>query len=119
MISGKIDLTQLVHVVMEKKGKSGMVKGLFIPITANDLFEGKNGNVYLDIIAFDADKPEYKQTHALKQSFAKDRYTKEELSAKPFLGHLNAKMGAPSEQAPNNASKGIVLSEEDEADLPF
>src|SRR5690606_14296758 len=39
-------LTKLQHVILEKKGKSGMVKGLFIPLDANLLSE-KEGAVYM------------------------------------------------------------------------
>lgn len=117
MIGGKIDLTQLKHVALEMDGEKGKVKGLFIPIEANDLFEGKKGNVYLDIICFDQVNDEYKQTHAVKQSFPKDKYTKDELKEKPYLGHLNAKIGGGGESAPNNAKAGVTLGTTDK--VPF
>lgn len=118
MIGGKIDLTQLKHVVMEVDGEKGQVKGLFIPIEANDLFEGKNGNVYLDIIAFDSVNNEYKQTHAVKQSFPKDKYTKEQMKDFPFIGHLNTKIGgAGGEATPSNAAPGVVVKKGDK--VPF
>ncbi|HBD93529.1 MAG TPA: hypothetical protein DC057_05095 [Spirochaetia bacterium] len=117
IITGKIDLSQLKHVLMEKKGKTEMVEGIFIPLKVNDLFKGKNGNIYMDIIAFDSVNEEYKQTHAVKQSFPKDKYTKEELSAKPFLGHLNTEFGGAREPKPNNVAPGTVITEAQ--DLPF
>lgn len=116
-ITGKFNLTALKHVMMEKKGQSGMVKGIFIPVEANDLFASEKGNVYLDVICFDSVNDEYKQTHAVKQSFKKDKYTKEELKEKPYLGHLNTKFGGGGEPSANNASPGVVVGEND--DLPF
>jgi len=116
-IGGKIDLSQLKHVLMTKKGKSGMVEGIFIPIEQNDLFKGKNNNVYLDIICFDAVNKEYKQTHAIKQSFPKDKYTKDELKEKPFLGSLNVDLFANKNEASPNNPVDDVLAEND--DLPF
>src|SRR5690606_17606322 len=47
--SGSLALSKLKHVILEKKGKSGKIKGIFIPIEANKLVEGKEGAVYANI----------------------------------------------------------------------
>ena len=36
MISGRINLAQLKHVIQKQKGKTGMIEGVFIPIKIND-----------------------------------------------------------------------------------
>lgn len=120
MIGGKLNLAKLTHVLMNKKGKGGKdVKGLFIPIEQNHLFEGKDGNVYLDLIAFDLKEPKDNQTHLVKQSLPKDvrdKMSKEEQNDQPIIGSLNTSMGRKEE--PNNAAgKGVVVDEND--DLPF
>ena len=118
MIGGKIDLTQLSHVIQKKKGKSGDIECLVIPIEQNNLFKGKDENVYLDIIAFPIKEPKYDDTHLVKQSLPKDvreKMSKEELEAVPILGNLNVNVGSSS-QTPNNAAEGTL---EEEDDLPF
>ncbi len=120
MIGGKLNLAMLKHVVMEKKGQSGMVKGLFIPVEANHLFEGKDGNFYLDVVAFDLKNATKDQTHLVKQYLHKDvreKMTKEELEAMPIIGSLNVSIGGGASQTPNNPKQGVVLGEEDV--LPF
>ena len=119
MITGKLNLAALKHVVFEQKGKSGMVKGIFIPIEANTLFEGKEGAVYLDLVAFEMKEKKDYATHIVKQNFSKEvreKMSDEEKSAQPILGNLNADSGAPRE-ANNNPEPGAVFTPE--KDLPF
>tara|TARA_R110002126_G_scaffold197836_3_gene345554 strand:- start:1554 stop:1919 length:366 start_codon:yes stop_codon:yes gene_type:complete len=121
MISGRINLAQLKHVIQKQKGKTGMIEGVFIPIKINDLFKTEKGNIYLDLIAFDAVNKEYKQTHAIKQSFSKEKYegmTDEERKSTPFLGHLNVNVGK-SEQKPNIINDIDHSSSSEDDNLPF
>jgi len=116
-ISGKINLAKLAHVQMEAKGKTGQVKGIFIPIEANNLFQGKDGNVYLDIICFDQVNDEYKQTHSIKQSLSKEvreKMTEEERKTQPFLGTLNTNWGGNNDM-PNAAGAPV----KEGGDVPF
>lgn len=119
MITGKINLAALKHVAMEKKGKSGMVKGMFIPIEANNLFKSeKSGAVYLDIVAWDLKEPQEHSTHLVKQSLPKDvreKMSKEEISKMPIIGNLNISTGYA--EANNDAGNGQTFDEND--DLPF
>lgn len=118
MIVGKINLAALKHVLMEKKGKDGMVQGIFIPIEANHIFKSEKGNVYLDLIAFDAVNEEYKQTHMVKQSLPKEvreAMSEEEQRSQRILGHLNTKVGK-TEDVPNSAADGVIGEDDD---LPF
>lgn len=120
MIGGKMNLAMLKHVVMEKKGQSGMIKGLFIPVEANHLFEGKDGNFYLDLVAFDLKNATKDQTHLVKQSLpreVREKMSKEELEAMPIIGSLNVSIGGGANQTPNNPKQGVTLGEGDE--VPF
>jgi hypothetical protein len=121
MISGRINLAQLKHAIITKKGQSGMIEGIFIPIELNGLFKSDKGNVFLDLIAFDSVNKEYKQTHAIKQSLPKEKYeamSEEEKKLTPFIGHLNANVGG--EKAPNQMDEQFDdVSQEGDDDLPF
>ena len=112
MITQKLNLAALKHVKMEMPGESGKVKGLFIPISANQLFEGKDGAVYLDLIAFEMKEPKDTATHIIKQSFSKDvrdKMTEDEKKALPILG--NAKIGGSASSTPsNNAASDEVFT---------
>lgn len=120
MIGGKLNLAMLHHVVKEIKGETGMVKCLVIPIAKNHLFDGKDGNFYLDLIAFDLKNATKDQTHLVKQSFPKEvreKMTKEESDAMPIIGSLNVSIGGGANQTPNNPKQGVTLGEND--DVPF
>jgi hypothetical protein len=120
MIGGKINLGQLEHVVMKKKSKeSGEIECMVIPIEKNHLFKGKDGNIYLDIVAFELKDPKHNDTHLVKQSFPKevrDKQTEEEKNSTPILGNLNVNAGGGG-SAPNNPAPGVEITEDD--DLPF
>ncbi len=118
MIGGKLNLAKLEHVLMEKKGQNGMVECIVIPIAKNHLFKGKDGNIYLDLIAFDLKEQKDGNTHLIKQSLPKEvreKMSKEEQNAMPVLGNLSILGGGDSK--PNNAAAGVMLGDED--DLPF
>lgn len=122
MITGRLNLAALTHVKMECPGKNGLVKGIFIPLEINNLFEGKEdkgGNIYIDIVAFEMkDKKDY-ATHIVKQSLSKEKreaMTKEQLDAMPILGNLKSVESAPVE-ANNNPNPGQVFTPTN--DLPF
>lgn len=121
MISGKLNLAALKHVVIEKKGKDDkMIKGLFIPIEANNLFasEKENGGIYLDLVCFEMKEKKDYATHIVKQSFSKKELEEMGDAAKelPILGNLNTEVG--NKETNNNAAgKGVTLGAED--DVPF
>lgn len=91
MITGKINLLNLIAAKKMIKGAAGEVECLVIPIEKNKLFVGEKG-VYLDIVAFDIKKQgESKDTHVVKQSLSKDereKMTDEQLKAMPIIGNL-------------------------------
>lgn len=110
MITGKINLEALKCVKQLKKGKSGDVLCLVIPIEANNLYQGQKGT-YLDIVAFEVKNPEAgKDTHLVKQSLPADKRTQDQ----PIIGNLKV-----SGQNVNNVEviEAQVVDEED--DLPF
>ena len=124
MITGKLNLAKLIHVKMEKKGKNGIVKGLFIPIEVNHLYNSEaTGNVYLDLVAFGLKDPKDNQTHLVRQSLSKD--VREAMSDKeqksiPIIGSLNnmeSSGGSGHTETPNDAGEGKSFTEDD--DLPF
>lgn len=119
MITGKLNLLNLVCVRQMIRGKAGDVDCLVIPIEKNKLFVGEKG-IYLDLIAFEMkeQKEGRTDTHLVKQSFSKadrEKMTEEQLKSIPILGSLNAASTAPSQQEP--VSKADILNAED--DLPF
>lgn len=115
MITGKIDLSKLVHVVTTKTGKDGKaVECVLIPIENNSIFKGAKGGLYLDLIAFPLKEAKDNQTHLVKQSLPKakrEAMSKEEQNAIPILGSLNITDGAAVE------TPSIEIAEDD--DLPF
>ena len=93
MFTAKLNLRQLYHALMTSpKG----AKCIVIPIAENNLFEGEKG-IYLDLVAFELKNPEAgKDTHMIKQSFAKDKLaamSDEQKKALPILGNAKITSG--------------------------
>lgn len=113
MITGKLNLAALQHVSMEVNGKNGKIKGIFLPIEVNKLFVGKNGALYLDIVAFE-NKTEF-STHIIKQSFNKktrEAMSEDERKALPILGNL--KCESERSEAVSDAGDGKVFEQNSE-----
>lgn len=120
MITGSINLASLHYVVMEKRGQSGMVKGLFIPIEKNHLQEHSSGGVYLNVVAFEMKEPKDYATHIVKQSFTKkerEALGEDVIKELPILGNLKTTANAPA-AVDNDAGDGKVFDAETD-DLPF
>ena len=120
-LTSKINLAALKHVMMEQKGQSGMVKGVFIPIEANHLFQSeKTGAVYLDMISFDLKEVKNDQSHLTKQSLPKavrEAMSKEDQNEMPIIGSVNVNFGGGGGEANGNAAAGVTVGEDDV--LPF
>lgn len=131
-LQGTVSLTRLKHVLMEKKGKSGMIKGIFIPIDANALeinkyvAQGKEVeeiNIPVRVLYNPVQDAKTTQNGFIAKGVSKDFYNAnkdnesliKELS--PILG--NIKDWSSSERTPinNDAGGGETYTEED--DLPF
>lgn len=120
---GSIALTKLTHVIMEKKGKTAMVKGLFIPIEANAL-ELKDGAVYLPVKVTVKDEPDqYGQNgfigKTLKTGKKWAEMTEEEKKSHqaltPILGNIKDFSNSAND-ASGAAAPGTVAEDDD---LPF
>lgn len=117
-ISGKINLLQLFAVRKMITGQMGPVECLVIPIAKNNLFIGDKG-VYLDLIAFEIDKPKEgsKDTHLVKQSFSKEvreAMSEEQLKSLPILGNLQV-WSEKTEQSTTSSNE----VQDEISDLPF
>lgn len=122
-LSGSIALTKLTHVMMEKKGKTGMIKGIFIPIELNGL-ETKEDAVYLPIRVTAKDETDsYGQNGFIAKSVKRSKKWSEMTEAEkesekgltPILGNLkDFSMGGGNDAA---GAASAPVSEDD--DLPF
>ena len=122
-LSGSIALTKLKHVIMEKKGQSGMIRGLFIPIDANLLVE-KDNAVYMQVnVNFKPEADKYGQNGFISKTTDSkiwkelDEAGKEEAKKlSPILGNIKDWSGSSS-----NDNSGAVTAEviDDDDDLPF
>lgn len=117
MITGKLNLMNLMATRKVLTGKTGPVECLVIPIANNSLFVGEKG-VYLDLIAFELkNKEEGKDTHLIKQSLPKEvreNMSKEELDSMPIIGNLRITAGGQERD-----SVSSMEVQEEESDLPF
>ena len=121
-LSGSIALTKLVHVMMDAKGKSGPVRGIFIPLEANLLVE-KDKAVYLPVnVNFKSEQDTYGQNGFIsKTTDSKIWKTLDEEGKKkaqelsPILGNIKDWSATSNDNA--GAASPEVLEEEDE--LPF
>jgi hypothetical protein len=121
-ISGKLNLAALTHIKRKMKNKEGEEFDLLIiPIQKNNLFQGKEGAVYIDIIGFEMKEPKEYATHIVKQSFSKkdrEKMPKEQLDNLPILGNLN-ELKDTFNETNNSADSNDNENFDDIDDLPF
>jgi hypothetical protein len=116
--SGQIELTKLKSVILEKKGQSGMIRGVFIPIKENHLDEFDTGRVALPLSVVKHDEKDkygndgfFGQRVDSKLYKAATEQEKEEFKKLPILGNFR------SFDTQSNSEPAQVVSETD--DLPF
>ncbi len=118
MITGRIALSALKHVIEDRKSKSGIVKCITIPLPSNYLELTDKGNVYLDFAAWTKRKDGSKVEEPII-NHSPDKAIREKLKA---AGQYPATLGnlkfwdntpQPVQQVANIATAG------DEDDLPF
>jgi hypothetical protein len=123
-LSGSIALTKLQHVVMEKKGKSGMIKGLFVPLDANMLSIDDKGAVYMPVnVKVRSEADQYGQHGFVSKTIDSKIYKTLDEAGKakakelsPILGNIkDFNIGSSNDN--DGAMASGVVSEED--DLPF
>lgn len=140
MITGKLNLAKLEHVIREFPMKDGSQQEcIVIPIEKNSLFKTDKGNVFLDIFASEtpAEKRKvvtvkskdgtkefqrYESTHIVNQSLPED--VREKLKAEgkyaPTLGNLtdsNLQLQSGGADSPNVSEDFAPAGPGD--DLPF
>ena len=128
-LNGSLALTKLVHVKMTKKGKSGMVEGLFIPIDANFLERDENGNVYLPVRTIvNETADEYKNHGFIAKSIGsgiwkaatdekKEMFKEKQSEITPILGSIRDFSNSGSANDGSGAASEETFDEND--DLPF
>lgn len=117
--SGQIELTKLKCVILEKKGQSGMIRGLFIPISQNSLDEFAENRVALPVSIICHDAPDkYGNDGFIGQKVDSKIYKaatdaqKEDFKKLPILGNFKSFAGTSE-----NTEPAKTISEVD--DLPF
>lgn len=124
--SGSIALSKLKHVILEKKGKTGKVKGIFIPIEANKLVEGKEGAVYANVRGVLKDEQDqyeqngwiaYQANMGKKWNELTEEEKEESKALSPILGGLKIWGGYYSGNDSSGSFSDDILDEDD--DLPF
>jgi len=122
--SGSIALSKLVHVIQKKKGKSGKIDCIVIPIDQNYLVRGKDNAIYLPLrVITKVEEDQYGQHGFISQSVDSAVYKaandelKEELKKLPILGNIKDFSGAGSGNDTSGAAAQEILEEDD--DLPF
>lgn len=118
-LNGSIALTKLPQaVIIEKKGTSGMIRGLFLPIEGNSLTE-KDGAVYMDIrVVLSEEKDKYDNDGFVAKSLPTEVYKAKKDDQvwrdanQPILGNVRDFSGGGNNSAPVEEFK-------DDDDLPF
>lgn len=130
-LTGSIALTKLKHIRMKGKGKNGPIEGIFIPIEANKLIEGKvdsEGNiaVYMNVsIYYKEEADQYGNNGLISKVVSGDDFkaakTDEEKAAlkefTPILGNIKEWTKGGSTADNSGAVSNDTFDPDD--DLPF
>jgi len=117
-LNGSIALTKLAQsIILEKKGKSGIVRGVFLPIDGNHLIE-KDGAVYMDVrVTVREETDQYGQNGFISKGVPSEVYKTlkdkpDDLkAAQPILGNIK------DFSMQGNTAPVETVSDDD--DLPF
>lgn len=117
-LNGSIALTKLPQsIILEKKGQSGLIRGIFLPIDGNNLTE-KDGAVYMDVrVTLRDEIDQYGQNGFISKGVSSEVYKtlKDNAdalkSAQPILGNIK------DFSAQANTTPVATVSDDD--DLPF
>lgn len=131
-LSGSIALTKLKHIRMNGKGKGGkVIPGIFIPIEANKLIEGKPAEdgsvaVYIPIrVLYNEEQDKNGQNGFIAKSVSTDEYKAAKTDAEkealkeyqPILGNVKEFTQNSTSQDTAGAADSGVYDPDDE--LPF
>lgn len=128
--SGRINLLRFKNAgAMTIQGRESAKRCVVIPIEDNHLFVSADDNfkaksVYADFIAWGNEQPgRYGDTHSIRQSLSKeirDKMTKEELEAIPFLGNMKPYESPNQQNQSGDVNAPYVYAQPEELeDLPF
>ena len=117
-LNGSIALTKLPQsIIIEKQGKSGLIRGIFLPIDGNNLTE-KDGAVYMDVrVTVREEADQYGQNGFISKGIPSEVYKTLKDSpdalkaAQPILGNIKD-FSATANTVP-------VATVSDDDDLPF
>jgi hypothetical protein len=96
---GNLALSKLIHVKMEVEGKSGKVKGIFIPLAVNHIVEGSGEKdkdaVYIAVrVLVRSEEDQYGQHGFISQSVDSKTYKaasedeKKKFNELPIMGNI-------------------------------
>jgi hypothetical protein len=111
LLKAKIDLAKIHGAkVLRKDGR------IFIEVTACQLFEGKNGALYLDAALFPTPQDQFGNSHRITQDLP--RALRDAGERGPILGNAKAQTyGAPAAPAQRPATPPPAPAEDE--DVPF
>lgn len=118
-LSGSIALTKLPQsIILEKKGKSGIIRGVFLPIEGNNLLE-KDGAVYMNVsVLVREEQDQYGQNGFISKALPSEVY-KEKKDDADWVKEQQPILGNIKDWTSSSASGGSVESYEEEDTLPF
>ncbi len=118
---GQIALTKFKSAVITVNNKQGKpVKGVFIPVEANHLYEG-NKHIYASVGVTTHDRDQYENNGFISQQVSSEMYKKadeqkkEEFNNLPILGNFKKSVGVDSGSDDFDANPDI----DNNNDLPF
>lgn len=118
-LTGSVALTKLPQAaIVSQKGKSGQIRGVFLPIDGNNLVE-KDGAVYMDVrIIIRPEKDQYDQDGFITKSLPSQVY-KDNKDDKDFLNANQPILGNVREWASNPSNTPPVTEVTEDDELPF
>lgn len=120
----KLNLKKLVNTgVMNVKGQTSAKRCVVIPIDDNFIYEGQNGNLYLNLRAVTLKNPQ-EDTHFIKMEVPKAAYEKmtdEHRKNIPIIGNMRPATQQPPQAAQQSAqpTQTAVPAETTDEPLPF
>ncbi len=120
---GQIALTKFKSAVISVNNKQGeAVRGVFIPIGVNHLYEGKK-HIYASVGLALHDRDEYENDGFISQQVSADMYKnaddqqKEEFNNLPILGNIKKSSGVDAGSKDFDATPEVTSDSND--DMPF
>lgn len=117
-LNGSIALTKLPQsIILEKQGKSGIIRGVFLPIDGNSLTE-KDGAVYMDIRAVIREEEDKYGQHGFVAKAVPSQVYKDNKDNKEWLNEQQPILGNLKDFSYTGNSAPVDTVSDDD-DLPF